>query len=319
MRKFIDRKYSIAKRCWKSGIAFILIILALTSSAFAENKKPRVLASTIAFSNLTGGEGFCPGAICTIQWQGVPSSEVVTLEYSTNGGTNWILITNTATGLSYNWTVPNTPSTNCVVRVTGKLPDEVTICSQVWMGSNLNVDHYRNGDPIPEVTDPTAWGPLTTGAWCYYNNDPANGAIYGKLYNWYAVNDSRGLAPTGWHVPSDDEWKTLEMCLGMSQAQADGWDSRGTDEGGKIKEAGTSHWYNPNTGATNSSGLSALPGGGRNTDGSFGSFGYNCHWWSSTEHLTTNAMVRYLHYYYANINRTSNSKDYGFSVRCVRD
>ncbi|RYY08664.1 MAG: hypothetical protein EOO04_39670, partial [Chitinophagaceae bacterium] len=83
------------------------------------------------------------------------------------------------------------------------------ICDQVWTVKNLDVTTYRNGDPIPQVTDPNAWATARTGAWCYYDNDPSNGAIYGKLYNWYAVNDARGLAPAGWHVPSDAEWNTL--------------------------------------------------------------------------------------------------------------
>src|SRR4030095_15485991 len=89
-----------------------------------------------------------------------------------------------------------------------------TICDQDWMVKNLDVTTYRNGDIIPEVTDPTVWAALTTGAWCYYENNSTNGTTYGKLYNWYAVNDPRGLAPTGWHVPTDAEWTTLSTCLG---------------------------------------------------------------------------------------------------------
>ena len=104
----------------------------------------------------------------------------------------------------------------------------ITICNQVWMLKNLDVSTYRNGDPIPQVTDPTTWVGLTTGAWCYYNNDPANGAIYGKLYNWYAVNDPRGLAPTGWHVPSDAEWTELSTCLDAISPTG--------NVGGKMKE-----------------------------------------------------------------------------------
>src|ERR1035437_8570614 len=129
----------------------------------------------------------------------------------------------------------------------------VTICTQVWMLKNLDVSTYRNGDLIPKVTTTTAWDALTTGAWRWCNNDPAMGVIYGKLYNWYVVNDPRGLAPTGWHVPSDAEWTTLSTCLG-GYAVA----------GGAMKETGTTHWTSPNTGATNSSGFTGLPGGGRN-------------------------------------------------------
>jgi uncharacterized protein (TIGR02145 family) len=213
---------------------------------------------------------------------------------------------------------------NIIVDGCGKPNDfcEVKIGNQVWMCKNLDVDRYRNGDLIPEVTDPTAWENLKTGAWCYYDNDPSMGAIYGKLYNWYAVNDPRGLAPSGWHVPSDDEWKKLEMSLGMSQsvANTDGW--RGTDEGGKLKEKGTLHWLSPNVGGTNESGFTALPGGLRD-DGTFDHL-LNCgHWWVSTDNNATNAYHRNIYYESSNIARyyyyPDHFKNLGFSVRCVQD
>jgi uncharacterized protein (TIGR02145 family) len=181
------------------------------------------------------------------------------------------------------------------------------------MGCNLDVDTYRNGDPIPQVTDPTEWANLTTGAWCYYDNDPENGAIYGKLYNWYAVNDPRGLAPEGWHIPSNAEWTVLENCLGGSSVA-----------GGKLKSTGTIEandglWYSPNTGTTNESSFSALPCGWRYDYGTFGNFGYYGYWWSSTESNAT--FARYLFLYYSNVNlgRYFSYKETGFSVRCVRD
>ena len=184
----------------------------------------------------------------------------------------------------------------------------IVIGTQQWMRENLDVLTYRNGDIIPQVTDPTAWAALTTGAWCYYNNDVANGAIYGKLYNWYAVNDPRGLAPTGWHVPTDDEWTTLSTTLGGDAVA-----------GGKMKVAGTTRWTTPNTGATNESGFAGLPGGFRNFNGSFSSVGSFGYWWSSTEFNTTYAWYRYLLYNDGNISRGFNYKFYGFSVRCLRD
>src|ERR1035437_7888307 len=185
----------------------------------------------------------------------------------------------------------------------------VTICSQVWMLKNLDVSTYRNGDLIPKVTDPTAWSALTTGAWCWYNNDSAtNASTYGKLYNWYAVNDPRGLAPTGWHVPSDAEWTTLITCLGGDAVA-----------GSAMKETGTTHWTSPNTGATNSSGFTGLPGGGRNNDGTFGLVGNAGYWWSSSENDTPGAWARYLYYDDGDIDRTNYNKPYGFSVRCLRD
>jgi uncharacterized protein (TIGR02145 family) len=198
--------------------------------------------------------------------------------------------------------------------------ETVTIGTQIWMCKNLDVDHYRNGEPIPEVQDVTAWSHLTTGAWCFYNNDPANGEIYGKLYNAYAVNDPRGLAPEGYHIPSDAEWKELEMCLGMSKTEADEVSWRGTDEGGKLKETGISHWLAPNTGATNSCGFSGLPGGCRNN----GAFNYDAIrgdglWWSSTKHDGEAEWFRVLDNLTARMCRGYSGKVAGFSVRCVRD
>jgi uncharacterized protein (TIGR02145 family) len=196
----------------------------------------------------------------------------------------------------------------------------VTIGTQVWMQRNLNVDRYRNGDPIPHVSDPAQWAGLTTGAWCYYNNDQAMGAIYGKLYNWYAVNDPRGLAPAGWHVPSDEEWKTLAIALGMSQSEADQNGFRGTDEGGKLKEDSTAHWFAPNMGATNSSGFTALPASYRYTDGTFStSMGDQGYWWSSSEYSTAGARNRGLFSKEAGVLRTWYYKHSGISVRCIRD
>ena len=195
----------------------------------------------------------------------------------------------------------------------------VEIGDQCWMAQNLKVTHYRNGDPIPNVTDGTEWEGLSTGAYCEYDNDPANVEIYGRLYNWYAVDDSRNIAPVGWHVPTDYELKQLEMYLGMSQAEADdiGW--RGTDEGGKLKETGTTHWLPPNTGATNESGFSALPGGYRLIGGYFGSMGLSAYFWSSTESYSGLAWYRHLSYNLSQVYRNLNFERSGFSVRCVRD
>lgn len=184
----------------------------------------------------------------------------------------------------------------------------VKIGNQIWMAKNLDVITYRNGDPIPEVKDPAAWEKLTTGAWCYYKNDPANGAVYGKLYNWYAVNDPRGLAPKGWHLPADYEWTTLTSALGGEKIA-----------GGKLKESGTTRWESPNKGATNESGFSALPGGYRSYSGDFSGIGHGGYWWSSTENSPSNAWDRHLNTINSYIHRGHSTKEYGFSVRCVRD
>ena len=184
-----------------------------------------------------------------------------------------------------------------------------TICCQSWMTKNLDVATYRNGDPIPKVTDNAAWAALTTGAYCYYNNDSATyAATYGKLYNWYAVNDPRGLAPEGWHVPTDFEWTTLENCLGGAAVA-----------GGAMKETGAIHWTTPNTGATNISGWAGLPGGYRNSLGTFNGVGNGGYWWSSTVVSTSYAWFRYLNYSNGIISRDFNDKKVGFSVRCLRD
>jgi uncharacterized protein (TIGR02145 family) len=185
----------------------------------------------------------------------------------------------------------------------------VTICTQVWMLKNLEVTTYRNGDPIPKVTDNTAWA-LNTGAYCYYNNDSATYAVtYGKLYNWYAVNDPRGLAPAGWHVPSDAEWTTLSTCLGGEPIA-----------GGAMKETGTTHWTSPNTGATNSSGFTGLPGGDRNAYGTFSMVGSIVEWWSSTEAASTaDAWASGLYYLDGAVGRSNLNKRFGHSVRCLRD
>src|SRR5450432_4786545 len=139
----------------------------------------------------------------------------------------------------------------CICFVKGQ--SSVKICDQTWMTKNLDVSTYRNGDPIPQVTNDETWSILKTGAWCWYKNDSATYAsTYGRLYNWFAVNDSRRLAPIGWHIPTEAEWSTLSVCLGDFEVV-----------GGKMKETGTTHWSNPNKGATNTSGFAALPGGNR--------------------------------------------------------
>jgi uncharacterized protein (TIGR02145 family) len=189
-------------------------------------------------------------------------------------------------------------------------PTSVKICDQVWMDKNLDVDRYRNGDPIPKVTDNNAWFNLTTGAYCYFNNDSATyAATYGKLYNWYAVNDPRGLAPAGWHIPSDEEWATIETCLGGASVA-----------GGAMKDTGTMHWQSPNAGATNSSNFTGLPGGYRNYDGLFNNVGLYGYWWSTTPYSVQGANNRQLIYYEDDIITNNNeSKKIGLSVRCLRD
>jgi uncharacterized protein (TIGR02145 family) len=181
-----------------------------------------------------------------------------------------------------------------------------------WMSKNLNVTFYRNGDPIPQVTDQTKWNNLKTGAWCYYNNDPSNGTVYGKLYNWYAVNDSRGLAPEGWHVPREEEWTVLMDFLGGSN-----------EAGGKLKSTGTTKepgglWKAPNMGATNESGFTALPAGVREDYG-FGGIETAAYWWSASEFDEDEAHSLFVVFMESSVIRPSNKKHYGYSVRCIKD
>ena len=184
----------------------------------------------------------------------------------------------------------------------------IKIGTQVWTVENLKVTKYRNGDPIPNITDDEAWGNLTSGAYCNLGNDPNQAAVYGRLYNWAAVNDPRQLAPLGWHVPTDDEWTTLIAYLG-GEAVA----------GGKMKETGSGHWCSPNVGATNESGFTAVPAGVRSWE--YG-FLMGCDWgllWSATEAEPTTAYHRFLFSDDAGINRVDNNKKSGMSVRCIKD
>jgi uncharacterized protein (TIGR02145 family) len=198
------------------------------------------------------------------------------------------------------------------------LPSFTNSCGQTWTTQNLSVSRYRDGSVIPQVTDNTEWQNLTTGAWCWYNNDSATyAATYGRLYNWYAVNDPRGLAPIGWHVPTDAEWNKLVKCIDPAADTTTLRGSQSATAGSAMKEAGTLNWGSPNTGATNSSGFAGLPGGYRTNVGTFdfvGNFGY---WWSA--YGATSAWIRALSYYYSNVNRDYYDKTGGFSVRVVRD
>ena len=196
--------------------------------------------------------------------------------------------------------------------IDGNSYQTIMIGAQVWMVENLKVTRYRNGDPIPHVTDNNQWSNRASGAYCNYNNNASNAATYGRLYNWYAVNDARGLAPAGWRVPTDTDWQKLIDYLGGSSVA-----------GGKLKETGTAHWNSPNTGATNKSGFKALPGGMRyGYAGNFFSIGGEGLWWSAREGSSSHAWSRRLSYDNSGISRYDGyfgSKQNAFSVRCIRD
>ena len=203
--------------------------------------------------------------------------------------------------------------------IDGNVYRTVKIGNQIWMAENLKVTHYSNGDAIPEVAGNTEWADLTSGAYCHSPLVQEYFEIYGLLYNWYAVSDSRNIAPEGWHVPTDQEWKELEMYLGMSESVAELSGMRGTDEGGKLKEIGTDNWKYPNTGATNESGFTALGGGGRDFSGYFFGLGEDEDWWSGTEVNSTTAWTRGLDFDRSDTDRWMDVKQCGFSVRCIKD
>lgn len=188
----------------------------------------------------------------------------------------------------------------------------IIIGNQVWLMENLKTSEYRNGDLITNFTDTTkwAWGNLTTGAYSNYNNDTNTNNIYGKLYNWFAVNDNRGLCPRGWHVPTSQEMDELINYLGGNEIA-----------GGKMKEAGISHWYSPNTGATNESGFTILSAGFREIDGTFQGLGYSTYLWtSSNPWLSSSQTLSYgFGWEQASTYSIYGDKRTGLSVRCIMD
>jgi uncharacterized protein (TIGR02145 family) len=205
-----------------------------------------------------------------------------------------------------------TCGTNTVSDIDLNTYNTVTIGSQCWITENLKTSRFRNGDLIQIVTDNTVWSDNSaTGKRSWYNNDSTTHEIpYGNLYNWYAVADTRGLCPTGWHVPSDGEWTTLINTNLMGESGA----------GGKMKSQGTTYWNTPNTDAMNSSAFSALPGGfRRGNGGGFENKGNYSHNWSSTAVNDGSAWLRTLKYNDASVERADWNKKDGVSVRCLKD
>lgn len=235
---------------------------------------------------------------------------------------NYFITISLFSSASFFWACNNTNNTNSknaspslskTVTATGSSAllnnsGEIKIGGQTWATANLTVTHFRNGEPLPYAMTTEAWekaGDNGRPAWCYYNNDSANGKKYGKLYNWYAVHDKRGLAPSGWHVPADTEWAKLIDYLGGESVA-----------GTKMKS--TKGW-NENGNGTNASGFAALPGGYRFKNGVFNAIGYFGSWWSSAESYTYSAWFRSIRYDDGGIYRNNYGKQDGFSVRCIRD
>lgn len=195
-----------------------------------------------------------------------------------------------------------------VTDIDGNVYNTVAIGNQVWMASDLKTTKFRDGSLIPVVTANSAWGALTTPGTCDYGNDPAKGAVYGKLYNFYAVADARGLCPAGWHVPTSAEWYELLNSLDFDQAA------------NKMREVGTAHWTSPHAGTTNESGFTALGGGFRSSTGEFKDINWTVAYWSSTANTSISAYYTYMYSYNSYADYAAGIyKNYGLYVRCMQD
>ncbi|MEI6679533.1 MAG: FISUMP domain-containing protein [Mariniphaga sp.] len=278
--------------------------------------------ATVTFTSPTSNGGF---TITSYTATSTPGGKTGTLSQA---GSGTITVTGLTNGTAYTFTItattvsgtgPASAASNSATPFTpltdgsGNTYETVTIGTQTWMTKNLNTTKYNDGTVIPNVTADAAWIAATKGDWCDYNNTASNSTIYGKLYNWYVVdnnaatktasNGGKNVCPIGWHVPTDAEWYTLTTYLGGE-----------TVAGGKLKESGSSHWVDPNTGATNSSGFTAIPGGSRVYFGTFGTIGYTACWWSSTVNVTRDVVTLY-----ATANKNNYQLVEGHSVRCLKD
>ena len=262
-------------------------------------------ANTALLDIASNTKGFLPPRMASVQRTAISSPATGLLVYQLDApagyyyytGTHWVgLITGTGAG-----------ATSTCIDYDGNAYPTFTIGTQVWMAENLRVTHYRNGDVIPNVTEDMAWEELTTGAYCWYNNDLATNGKYGALYNWHALDDSRGLCPVGWKEPTDEEWTTLITYLaGESFA------------GGRMKSL-SALWTSPNTDATNSSGYSGLPAGYRHYTGYYHFVGDRGFWWTKTEGTFGRSWFRSLVYYSQEVIHDYDYMSYGYSVRCLRD
>jgi uncharacterized protein (TIGR02145 family) len=214
------------------------------------------------------------------------------------------------------------PGTPTVTDIDGNIYNTVQIGNQCWTQSNLKVSKYRNGDTIPTGFSTNDWLNTTSGAYAIYNN-PVNHSLFGKLYNHYVVTDSRGLCPTGWHVPSDGEWNLLMKYLDPNSDTTISGGSHSLSAGGALKSTAMQPtpggWNSPNSGATNSSGFTAPPGGHRGGDSNYSDVSFSGYWWSSSVSSGPHAWSRYLSCNYGNVFRYDYNRHNGFSVRCIKD
>lgn len=226
----------------------------------------------------------------------IPMNQIDSITFTNGGGAGFECGVSTVTDLD------------------GNVYSTVLIGSQCWLGSNLKTTKYNDGSDVPLIINASVWDTLTSPGFSWYDNNPSYKDPYGGLYNWYSIdnasNGGKNVCPEGWHVPSDAEWTSLTDFLGGLNAA-----------GGKLKEAGTTHWNSPNSGATNETGFTALPGGYREISGGFTSMGNLGRWWSGDEHpgFGSSAYFRGMSYNSSSVLTNFLVKKHGFSVRCLKD
>ena len=213
--------------------------------------------------------------------------------------------------------VKSKTTTSTITDIDGIVYQTVKIGNQWWMAENLKVTQFRNGDAIPKHTGGEDWLDLTTSHYCVFANNDSNTAVFGNLYNWFVVHDRRQVAPAGWHVPSDAEWKELEQFLGMSESEANMGLWRGTDEGGQLKSASDVFWLTPNKSAVDAFEFNAIGSGYR--CGGFHSLGETAAYWTRSEKSASTAWGRCLTHYESRILRSEIDKTFAYSIRCVKD
>ena len=309
----------------------ILIILVLFLDSCKKDNTLPPSAITISASDLSNTSARLNGTVnanygsTSVSFEyGLTSSygEIIQVQDPISGSTPETIasdITGLISGVTYHYRIKavngkgttfgeDMQFTTLIVDDDGNTYNAVTIGSQTWMVENLKTTKFKDGITIPNITNSTEWKNLTTSAFSWYNNDPTTyKIIYGGLYNWYAVNTNK-LCPDGWHVPSDAEWTNLTTHLGGEGVA-----------GGKLKETGLLHWWDPNFGATNESGFTALPVGSRSIYGDFNECGKYATFWSSTNNSSTDAWYRSIYYASQVVLKLSTNSKEGYSIRCIRD
>jgi uncharacterized protein (TIGR02145 family) len=320
-------------KIWIYPLIIFGFVIMLTSSCMKEESSSLIqeypVLTTSALSDVTQATVTCGGNItddggATITAKGVcwgTTQYPTIVNNKTNEGTGSGSFTSNVTGLAANtryhvraYATNNTGTsygndlnfktyTGSVTDIDGNVYYTITIDNQVWMAENLKTTRYRNGDPIPNINDDLVWDGTTEGAYCNYNNEESFSTTYGRLYNGYAVTDSRNIAPIGWHVASDSDWTKLNIFLGGSSVA-----------GGKLKETGTIHWQSPNWGATNESGFTALAGGYRRGNGQFSDIGVRGIWFAGGT-----GYIFEIIYSDSDLLRADGGQTRGCSVRCIKD